>query len=92
MALQILENKGNFYIQGKITCDNVQALKLHFECILRNRKYVTVNISDVTEIDTEGVAAFTQMYHYSLLTNKIFTIIGVGSKDMYEHFRNQNIA
>ncbi len=92
MALQITEKKGNFYIQGKITCDNVQALKLHFEYVLRKRKYVTINISDVSEIDTEGVVALTQMYHYSLLTKKIFTIIGVGSKEMYEHFRNQNIA
>ncbi len=92
MALQITEKKGNFYIQGKITCDNVQALKLHFEYILRKRKYVTINISDVSEIDSEGVVALTQMYHYSLLSKKIFTIVGVGSKDMYDHFRNQNIA
>jgi len=92
MALQITEKKGNFYIQGKITCDNVQALKLHFEYILRKRKYVTINISDVAEIDSEGVVAITQMYKYSLLSKKIFTIVGVGSKDMYDHFRNQNIA
>ncbi|MBL4644117.1 MAG: anti-sigma factor antagonist [Flavobacteriaceae bacterium] len=92
MALQITEKKGNFYIQGEITCDNVQALKLHFEYVLRKRKYVTINISDVTEIDSEGVVALTQMYHYALLTKKIFTIIGVGSKEMYEHFKNQNIA
>ncbi len=92
MALQILENNGNFYIQGKITCDNVLAMKLHLEYVLEKRKYVTINISKVTEIDLDGVVALTKIYLNALSTKKIFTITGVGSKDMYDHFRDQNIA
>jgi anti-anti-sigma regulatory factor len=92
MALQITEKKGSFHIQGKITCDNVRAVKHHFECILQKRKYVTINISEVTEIDQEGVVTLTKMHQYALLTKKIFTIIGFGSKDLYEHFNGQNVA
>jgi ABC-type transporter Mla MlaB component len=92
MALQILENKGKFYIQGKITSDNVFAMKLHIESILEKRKYVTIDITKVTEIDIDGVFALTKIYQNALRTNRIFTIIGVGSKDMYDHFNSQNIA
>lgn len=92
MALQILENKGNFYIQGKITCDNVLAMKLHLEYLLDRRKEITIDISQVTEIDFDGVLALTRMYKNSLLTNKVFTIIGTGCKEIYDHFRGQNEA
>ena len=92
MALQILENKGNFYIQGKITCENVLAMKLHLEYVLTKRKYVTIDITNVTEIDSDGVLALTNIYMSALQTHKIFTIIGVGSKDLYDHFNNQNAA
>jgi ABC-type transporter Mla MlaB component len=92
MALQILENKGNFYIQGKITCDNVLAMKLHIEYVLEKRKYITIDITKVTEIDIDGVAALTEIYQKTLLTNKIFTIIGIGCKEIYDHFNSQGAA
>jgi len=92
MVLLILEKKGNFYIQGKITSDNVFAMKLHIEYILEKRKYVTIDITKLTEIDIDGIFALTKIHQHALRTNKIFTIIGVGSKDMYDHFNNQNIA
>ena len=92
MALQILENNGNFYIQGKITSDNVLAMKLHLEYVLEERKYVTIDITKVKEIDIDGVTALTEIYQKTLLNNKIFTIIGVGCKEMYDHFNSQDIA
>ena len=92
MALQILENKGTFYIQGKITCANVQAMKLHVEYVLEKKKHVTIDITKVTKIDIDGVLTLTKMYRKALLSNRIFTIVGVGSKDMYDHFNSQNIA
>ena len=92
MALQIIEKNGNFYIQGKINCDNALAMKLHIEYVLKKRKYVTIDITDVTEIDFDGVACLTRIYQKSLLTNRIFTILGVGSKELYDHFNGQNAA
>lgn len=92
MALQILENKGNFYVQGKIVGKNVKALQAHFEYVLENKEQVTININNVDEIDFEGVCALTEIYKKALLSKKDFTIVGIGSKDMYDHFRSQNIA
>jgi ABC-type transporter Mla MlaB component len=92
MALQILENNGTFYIQGKIIYDNVLAMKLHIEYVLEKRKYVTIDITKVTEIDYDGVLALTKMHQKALLTNRIFTIIGIGSKDLYDHFNSQIVA
>ncbi len=92
MALKIIEKKGNFLIQGSITGYNVQAMKVHFEYILRKRNQLTINISDVTEINSDGLLAMSKMHNYALLSKKIFTIIGKGSKEMYAYFKQQNIA
>ena len=90
MALKIIENKGSFFIEGKITCYNVQAMKLHLEYILRKRNQITINISDVTEMNSDGLLAMTKMYKYAVLTKKLFTVIGKGSEEMHAHFKNQN--
>lgn len=92
MALKIIEKKGNFLIKGKITGYNVQAMKHHFEYILRKRNRLTINISDVTEINSDGLLAMNKMYNYALLTQKLFTIIGKGSEEIYAYFKQQNIA
>ena len=92
MALKIIENNGDFAIKGKITCHNVQAMVLHFEYILKRRNQLTINITDVTEMDSDGLMALTKMYKYTLLSKKLFRIIGEGSKEIYAYFKKQNIA
>ena len=92
MALQILENNGSFYILGNISFENVFSMEQHIESILEKRKYVTIDITQVTRIDIQGVLTLTKIYQNALLAKKIFTIIGVGSKDLYDHFNSQRIA
>ena len=92
MALQILENNREFYIYGNINCDNVISIKNHIEYLLEKRSYVTININKVTGIDSRGVLTLTKIYQNALLAKKIFTIIGFGSKDLYDHFNSQKIA
>jgi anti-anti-sigma regulatory factor len=92
MALQILENKGSFSILGNITCENVFSVKHYIESILAKRKHITIDITQVTRIDIYGVLTLTKIYQDALIAKKIFTIIGVGSKDLYDHFNSQKLA
>jgi ABC-type transporter Mla MlaB component len=92
MALPILENNREFYIHGNINCDNVISIKNHIEYLLEKRSHVTININKVTGIDSRGVLILTKIYQNALVAKKIFTIIGFGSKDLYDHFNNQKIA
>ena len=45
MALQILENKGNFYILGNISCENVFSMKQYIEAVFKKTKYVKDGVS-----------------------------------------------
>ena len=92
MALQILENNREFYIHGNINCDNVISIKNHIEYLLEIRSHVTININKVTGIDSRGVLTLTKIYHNAIVAKKIFTIIGFGSKELYDHFNSQKIA
>jgi|TARA_B110000977_G_scaffold70275_1_gene95405 ABC-type transporter Mla MlaB component len=92
MALQILENKGNFYILGNISCENVFSMKQYIEAVFKKTKYVTIDITQVTKIDIQGVLILSKIYKDALLAKKVFTIIGVGSKDLYDHFSSHKSA
>jgi|TARA_B110000238_G_scaffold114540_1_gene124304 ABC-type transporter Mla MlaB component len=92
MALPILENNRAFYIYGNINCDNVISIKNYIEHLLEKRSHVTININKVTGIDSRGVLTLTKIYQNALEAKKIFTIIGFGSKDLYDHFNSQKIV
>jgi len=92
MALQILENKKEFYIRGNINCNNINFIKNYIDYFLEKRSTVTININKVTGIDSRGVITLTKIYQNALKAKKIFTIKGFGSKDLYDHFNSKELA
>lgn len=92
MALQISENKGTFNLIGKINETTSRSLIIHFEYLLSIKRSVKLNIDGVNEIDVNGVAALKTLYGHALIYNKDFSIIGNGSKDIYDEIRFYNVA
>ena len=55
MALQILNKKGIFHLEGKINCSTAKSFITHFEhYILRNKKTI-INIDKIKKIDSDGL-------------------------------------
>ncbi|TWO32716.1 STAS domain-containing protein [Seonamhaeicola sediminis] len=91
MALKIKENNGTFFIEGSINASTVKQFKNHVEFLLLYTKGVTLNIDEVTEIDTNGMHALRDLYTVALIKNKSFYIIGNGCKEIFQDFES-NLA
>ena len=53
---------------------------------------MTINIQNVTSIDRYGVNALAQLHNEALVKGKKLSIIGMGSDDLYEHFKTEESA
>ena len=92
MALQILENNGKFQVHGKITCKNALKLQSYFNLMITKKRRITINIDEVTEIDSDGLKIITNLYKKAIKKNVLFVIVGDGCRDVYEHFITLRIA
>ncbi|WP_299158393.1 STAS domain-containing protein [uncultured Tenacibaculum sp.] len=92
MALQILEKKGIFYLNGRINCSTVRSFIIHFEHYISQSKSITINIDKVKEIDTAGLDAIKTLMAMALKKRKKFSTIGYGCKDIYDHFDKVGVA
>jgi len=63
MALTILRHKNTFTVEGNINATTASYFKTHFNLSLNSLKNVTIDISKVTEIDTNGVEALKAIYN-----------------------------
>lgn len=92
MALQISEKKGTFYLKGKLNCSTVRSFIIHFEYCITKYDRIFLNIDKVKEIDVSGLAAIKTLMALALRKNKMLSTIGYGSKDIYDHFDDLNVA
>jgi ABC-type transporter Mla MlaB component len=92
MALQVLENKGTFHLQGSLNSLTARSFIIHFEYIINTVKNVKINIDKIKEIDQTGVEAFKTLIAIALRNNRLFNIVGDGSKDIYEDYSYSNTA
>ena len=92
MALQILEHNGTFHLQGNLNATTSRSFIIHLEHRIETVKDVTVNIDKVTEIDSNGVAAFKTLFASALKQHKGFFVTGNGCKDIYEEFNYYQVA
>lgn len=92
MALTILRNENTFTVEGRINASTASNFKTHFNMTLNSLKDLTIDISKVTEIDTNGVAALKVIYNNAKSWNKPFYIVGKGCKEIYEELLDVNIA
>ena len=71
MALQILRNKGTFYLNGNINFSTLSLLSTYFNSIEKNT--ITLNIDNLKNINKEGLNAIFVILNN---INKVFYIEG----------------
>lgn len=92
MALQITENNGTFYLNGKLNNTTADFFKNYFTQILSTTKNSILNIDKVTEINKTCLAALRDLKVNALLQEKSFSIIGYGCKEIYDDFKETIVA
>lgn len=90
MSLQILEKNEIFYLNGEININTVNFFDSFFETV--NHKKITLNIDKVILIDKKGLEVLFKFMQNIKKNNKIFVILGYGCKEIYDHFRQTNVA
>ncbi len=91
MSLNISEKNGTFYLNGNINTTTSRFFIIQIEHSIQKYRNVVINIDNVNEIDRDGLAAINTLRAIALRNHKVFSILGYGCKEIYDHF-NQNLV
>ncbi|WP_142784575.1 STAS domain-containing protein [Changchengzhania lutea] len=92
MALNIKHQDNIFFVEGTIDATTAKQFKNHLEFLILYTKALTININGVNAIDSNGMKALRGLNTTALISNKAFSIIGYGCKDIYDDFQLNNVA
>ena len=92
MRLEITNYNNYFKIKGDLNRNNIHQFKSEFKHVFENTDAITISIEALESIDRYGVNALAQLHNESLIQNKRLSIIGMGCKDLYQHFKSEEAA
>ncbi|WP_282041559.1 STAS domain-containing protein [Winogradskyella flava] len=89
MDLQITSYNNRFQIKGNLTKLNIKTFNAHFTNIFDKLDNILLDIESVESIDRSGVMALAKLHNESITKSKRLSIIGLGCKELYEHFKSE---
>jgi anti-anti-sigma regulatory factor len=94
MSLQISKNNGVFHLIGKLNTSTISPFNTHFEHIIEESDItnVSVNIDSLNQIDTDGFDALKTLKALALRNQKRFYIYGDGFSELYNAFKQTDVA
>lgn len=92
MDLEITNCNNFFKLKGILDKKNLNLFNNEFANIFERLNTLTISIEDIESMDRYGVNALAELHNESLIKNKSMSIIGLGSKDLYNHFKSQIAA
>lgn len=90
MAILIGEKDNEFSVKGTINAENSMGLKLFVDALFRKFSRVIMNIDLVNQIDETGVELLRTIHKSSQKAGNVFTITGIGCKEIYDDFLMSN--
>lgn len=91
MNLIIKQKENHFELTGFLTRQNLPRFQRRFQDIFQKHSEVKVNIEGLKSIDHFGVMALARLHNHALVQEKKFSIIGYGSKELYEEFEIEDV-
>ncbi|MBT8325543.1 MAG: hypothetical protein HKP45_01805 [Winogradskyella sp.] len=92
MTLEISHYNSYYTLKGALDKSNLKTFIKHFAGIFERNDAITLNIESLESIDRTGVMALAKLHNESITKQKKLSIIGLGCKDLYEHFKSENSA
>lgn len=92
MDLEITCSNNFFTLRGTLNKQNMDVFRNEFKHIFDRVNSFTISIEGVTSMDLYGVNALAQLHNESVAKNKSMSIIGLGCKDLYNHFKSEETA
>ena len=92
MDLKISSCNNFFKIKGILNRNSLEVFQNEFKNIFEKVNNLTISIQDVESMDRHGVNALAALHNEAIEKNKNLAIIGLGCKDLYNHFKAENAA
>ena len=88
MELQITSYNNFFKMKGILSKRNLTVFNNEFKNVFEKVNSLTISIENIEWMDKSGVNALAELHYEALAKNKKMAIIGLGCKDLYEHFKS----
>ncbi|TBN05316.1 hypothetical protein EYD45_03300 [Hyunsoonleella flava] len=92
MDLRITNCNNFFKLKGILNKDNVDVFRSEFQEAFEKFDSLTISIEGLESVDRFGVNALADLHTQSLKVNKQFSIVGLGCKELYDHFKSCEAA
>lgn len=92
MILEITQANDYFKVKGNLNKNNLHIFQNTFQNIFDQLDSLVLSIEGLNSIDRYGVNAIAKLHNESLSKAKKLSIIGVGCKELYEHFSTNDAA
>jgi ABC-type transporter Mla MlaB component len=89
MDLQITNYNNRFHIKGTLNKLSLKIFNDEFKNIFERMDDVFIDIGGVESIDRAGVVALARLHNESITKSKRLSIVGLGCKELYDHFKSQ---
>lgn len=89
MELQITSSNNFFKIKGILSKPNLSVFNEEFKNVFDSVNKITISIENIEWMDKHGVEALANLHAESILKNKELSVIGLGCKELYEHFTTE---
>lgn len=89
MDLQITSYNNRYQIKGTLNKLSIKTFNAHFANIFDKLDDILLDIESIDSIDRAGVMALARLHNESITKSKRLSIIGLGCKELYDHFKTQ---
>jgi len=89
MDLQITNYNNRFKIKGTLNKLSINTFNSYFSNIFDKMDEILINIEEIQSIDRAGVMVLAKLHNESINKSKKLSIIGLGCKELYDHFKSE---
>jgi ABC-type transporter Mla MlaB component len=92
MDLEITNSNNFFTLKGSLNKQTLDVFRDEFRHIFERVNAFTISIEGISSMDRYGVNALAELHNESVAKNKSMSIIGLGCKELYNHFKSDTAA
>ncbi|MFS4483693.1 STAS domain-containing protein [Hyunsoonleella sp. 2307UL5-6] len=87
MDLRITSCNNFFKLKGILNKKNVNEFQSEFKDAFQKFNKLTISVEGLESVDRYGVDALTDLHNQSIKNNIQLSIVGLGCKELYDHFK-----
>lgn len=92
MDLRITSCNNFFKLKGILNKTNVDVFQSEFQKAFKKFNALTISVEGLESVDKHGVNALADLHNQSIKNNIQLSIVGLGCKELYDHFKTNEAA